>query len=71
VADYTWSVTVFDANGRPIYSTAAIAGSEDTVTLPDNAFDSTGTFTAKITAKTQEQVPGYSFFVVNSPAVSL
>ncbi|MEY4631683.1 MAG: hypothetical protein RIQ81_1803 [Pseudomonadota bacterium] len=71
VTDYTWSVTVFDANNRPVYSSAAIAGSEDTVVLPDNAFDTIGTFTAKVTAKCQEQVPGYSFFVVTSPKVSL
>lgn len=71
VTAYTWSVTIYDANDKPVYSSASITGSEDTIIIPDNAFDTTGTFTAKVTAKTQEQVPGYAFFVVKSPAVSL
>ncbi len=71
ITDYNWSVTIFDANGKLTYSSAAIAGTEDTFVVPENAFDSTGTFTAKVTAKCQEQVPGFSFFVVTSPSVSL
>lgn len=71
ITSYTWSVTVFDANGKPVYSSAAISGTEDSLVLPDNATDSSGSFTAKVTAKCREQVPGFSFFVVTSPSVSL
>lgn len=71
VTSYTWTVTVFDVNGKPVYSTANIAGSEDTVTIPENAFDTTGSFSAKVIAKTSEQVPGYALFVINSPEVAL
>jgi hypothetical protein len=71
VTAYTWSVTVFDANGKPVYSSASIAGTEDSFVIPDNATSSGGSYTAKVTAKCQEQVSGYSFFVVTSPAVSL
>ncbi len=71
ITDYKWSVTIFDANNKPVYSSAAIDGTEDTFVVPENAYDSTGTFTAKVTAKCQEQVSGFSFFVVTSPSVSL
>lgn len=71
VTAYTWSVTVYDANSKPVYNSNAVDGSEDTLILPDNAFDSTGSYTAKVIARCQEQVPGYSFFVVTSPVVSL
>ena len=71
ITAYTWSVTVFDANGKPVYSSASIAGTEDSFVIPANATDASGSYTAKITAKCQEQVSGYSFFVVTSPSVSL
>jgi|GEM_PF-2039744 len=71
ISAYTWSVTVFDANGKPVYSSASIAGTEDSFVIPSNATDSSGSYTAKITVKCQEQVSGYSFFVVTSPSVSL
>ena len=71
ISAYTWSVTVFDANGKPVYSSASIAGTEDSFVIPSNATDSSGSYTAKITAKCQEQVSGYSLFVVTSPSVSL
>ena len=71
ITAYTWSVAVFDANHKPVYTSLSIAGTEDTLVLPENAFNSTGTYTAKVTAKCQEQVPGYSFFVVTSPSISL
>lgn len=71
ITAYTWSVAVFDANNKPVYTSLSIAGTEDTLVLPENAFNSTGTYKAKVTAKCQEQVPGYSFFVVTSPPISL
>ncbi|NBQ53816.1 MAG: hypothetical protein EBU49_09580, partial [Proteobacteria bacterium] len=71
ITEYQWSVTIFDVNGKPVYSSSAIAGTEDTFVVPENAYDATGNFTAKVTAKCQEQVSGFSFFVVTSPSVSL
>lgn len=68
---YVWSVDIFDATGKKIYSSASISGSKDTFKIPPNVIDNSKTYTAQVLAMTIGRIPSQPTWIIRSAPFSL
>jgi hypothetical protein len=69
VQDFSWSVSVFDANDHSVYDSGGILGNVRQTVIPDNVIDTTdpnATYTYQLTAQSLDKVPGIPAFVIQS-----
>ena len=68
--DFVWIVIVFevqeDNSNKTIYTSQPINGIEPVFTLPDNVIETGKVYRYKVIAQTQEKVPGYASFKIES-----
>lgn len=68
--DFVWIVIVFevqeDNSNKTIYTSQPINGFETIFTLPDNVIETGKVYRYKVIAQTQQKVPGYASFKIES-----
>ncbi|NRA45194.1 MAG: hypothetical protein HRU09_09595 [Oligoflexales bacterium] len=69
--DFVWIVIVFevqeDNSNKTIYTSQPVNGIETSFILPDNVIETGKVYRYKVIAQTQEKVPGYASFKIESP----
>ena len=68
--DFVWIVIVFevqeDNSNKTIYTSQPVHGTESSFILPDNVIETGKVYRYKVIAQTQEKVPGYASFKIES-----
>lgn len=71
VTAYTWSVSIYDSNGKKVFSSEQIPSATTTYVVPDGTLETGATYTANIIASSAARVPGYPAWFIKSAAISL
>jgi hypothetical protein len=64
--DYIWAASIFDSEGKLIYTTPSVLGTDKNYPIPKDILNSGESYSFQATAQTLDRVPGYAAYTIKS-----